>query len=195
MMAYHRHNSGNYIATLHALLNPHDCPDWASKLQDFSQDFWTDLDKNPAAATPYVQDFTRLLRQPDSLPLVQLVLPELRGTSVPEAINETKQRILADIMDLREEISRVESTQQADFDDILYQEEKQIFEEAEIYRAELLLFSSGSLTDSKKDELLQWWGNRPAPEVGAVRGSSSTKDAQRIGQSDRTVLRSRANEA
>ncbi|KAL8878854.1 MAG: hypothetical protein Q9198_003420, partial [Flavoplaca austrocitrina] len=158
-------------------------------------DFWTDLDKNPAAATPYVQDFTRLLRQPDSLPLVQLVLPELRGTCVPEAINETKQRILADIMDLREEISRVESTQQADFDDVFYQEEKQIFEEAEIYRAELLLFSSGSLTDSKKDELLQWWGNRPAPEVGAVRGSSSTKDAQRIGQSDRTVLRSRANEA
>ncbi|KAL8645236.1 MAG: hypothetical protein Q9226_007388 [Calogaya cf. arnoldii] len=193
MMLHDRQPSGSHAAALRMLLRPNECPDWGSKLQNFSRDFWADLEDNPSVAAPCIDDFVRLLQQQDSLALVQNVLPDLRGTSVPETINKYKQRILHGIIDLRKEISRIGSIQQADFDDVSYQEEKQIFEEAELYRAELLLFSRGSLTDLKRKELQQWWSNRPTSDAGKGHGISTTRNEEGPGKSHRIELSTKVN--
>ncbi|KAL8651117.1 MAG: hypothetical protein Q9210_003437 [Variospora velana] len=150
MSTYHD-DGENLESTLSTLLRPSECQDWASKLQLFSQYFWQILCTNPDAAIPYIEDF--------------LVLPALRGTTLPPQTNDCIESVFLGIADLRDNISRIETTQQADFDDAFYEEEKMIFEEAEMYRAELLLFSRGSLPPTEREEFEIWWSSRPSSTV------------------------------
>jgi hypothetical protein len=106
-------------------------------------------------ASHHVQDLVLLLQDMDNLALARLVIPELRsGAKRPQSLT---QKIVVDgIAASRAGLRAIDETCQEDYDQPLYTSEKRIFQEAEMYRASIMLFNSGSLDKEETEKVGKW---------------------------------------
>ncbi|KAG9764479.1 hypothetical protein KCU73_g946, partial [Aureobasidium melanogenum] len=136
------------------------CVDWGAKLQHVCEALWSALDNGNHAKL--VDPFIDILHQDDAFALARLVIPELRMDEPSlDQDNRLKQKILDNTAHQRKKALFSETAQQHDFDNPLYRHEKEVFAEAEMYRASLLLYGSAAFDSVEQEEILEWLANRP----------------------------------
>jgi hypothetical protein len=150
------------------------CDDWGAKLQDLCETFWTLLDNDNDIAPTYMDLFVDILLRESNFALARLVIPEFRNQLGESLENYHKQQIMERTMHIRAKLTIVETTNQADFDkdQPLYRAEKDIFAEAEMYRASLLLYNHGKQNTEERENMRRWLAARPQvqPQVRPVNG-------------------------
>ncbi|TIA32242.1 hypothetical protein D6C78_08364 [Aureobasidium pullulans] len=126
------------------------------------ESLWTTLEDedNEANHHDLAQTLISIIKQEDAFVLARLVIPKLRMKE-PEVQNPFKQEIITQTMAQRTQALALETSQQSDFDNHLYRQEKEVFSESEMYRASLLLFRSAAFDGVEEQEILQWLANRP----------------------------------
>ncbi|KAG9693646.1 hypothetical protein KCU95_g3197, partial [Aureobasidium melanogenum] len=135
------------------------CDDWGAKLQHVCDTLWSALDDK--ADDPGLADtLIAMLQQEDAFALARLVIPELRSKE-PLVDSLLKQKVIDRTASQRMAALSLEATQQSDFDTNLYSEEKEVFTEAEMYRASLLLYGSAAFDNVEEQEIIQWLAQRP----------------------------------
>jgi hypothetical protein len=135
------------------------CLDYGARLQALCEVIWQSFENDPNTASPYVDDFVDLLKQGDNLSVARLVIPDLRSNSIVN--NALKRNVL----------SRVQPPCQyphppAVSDDIkeahrLYTQETAILQEVDMYRAGILLYNRGNLSDAEKRAVDSWLSDAP----------------------------------
>lgn len=145
-----------------AELQDSECIHVGFKIQQLCLELWVDLKTSPAEATPYIDAVALILQDLDYLAVVQLVIPELRdGEPLPS--DQLQRQFVQAVASTRADLKRIRHTHQADFDRQVpfYEDEKRIFQEAELYRAGLLLFNSGCLDKHEREDVWEWLNNCP----------------------------------
>ena len=163
-MSDHASVDGDICDSLQEVLQEMKCIDWGAKVQDVCERCWALLDENHGVAPVYMSSLIKLLQTEEAFAVARLVIPELRGAlGTMKAENKHKQQIMNDTMNLRDHFTQIETRNQAHFDhdNPLYCVEKDIFMEAEMYRAGLLLYNSGSLDETQKQDVREWLAARP----------------------------------
>lgn len=156
------------------------CSDWSSKVQLLCERFWKACEDGTATAD-VLEPVIALLNDRDTMMLVQLVIPELRGTPTEPLNSPYKAAILRATESIRAQIVRVESTTQADYDSALYRAEKDIYYEAEMHRVKLLLHHNNAFSAAEERALREWLDACPVQSPLAVQehqkadGGSSKK--------------------
>ncbi|EMD86104.1 hypothetical protein COCC4DRAFT_64061 [Bipolaris maydis ATCC 48331] len=141
------------------------CKDRAAKLQVFSEQMWERLEHHPLPADNIIQGFADILRNDNDILLVRLVVPDFRpGSPIPT--NTIKQRLLQ----INPRPSPLESIRkyfpERDTEvHRLYEEEKTVLQEAELYRAAVLLYGHGNISQERKERLQHWLATYPAEEA------------------------------
>lgn len=95
-----------------------------------------------------------MLQSDDDLLVARLVIPELRpNTTAPQ--NSSKQEVLRRVNPFRPSLAYLEPGRQAGFDQTqpLYAEEKRTFQEAEMYRAFILLYNCSNLDEAERKQV------------------------------------------
>lgn len=141
--------------------NENENEDWGAKLEHFCETFWIHLDENASPPQEVINAFIDVLLKEESFAVVRLVIPEFRGELSVKFENEIKQRVMDHTAHLRAEQTNAEKTTPLSFNDPLYRAEKEIFHEAEMYRAGLLLYYQGNLSETERGEIQKWWAARP----------------------------------
>lgn len=90
-----------------------------------------------------------------------LVIPDFRSEPATKHENPYKQHIIERTAHLRLEQIKMKTMTPTDFDDPLHRAEKEIFAEAEMYRAGLLLHYRGNIGKMEQKEPRVWWEARP----------------------------------
>ncbi|KAK1088927.1 hypothetical protein LTR33_000306 [Friedmanniomyces endolithicus] len=137
--------------------------DWRTRWLGICELLWDSLAASRAAAIPEQQldAFIKMLRTEDKFALARNVIPELREVDISDAPNPQQQRILEASADLRGDFFRRESCTQSDFDTALYIAEKRILLDAELHRAQVLLYHSGLFGASSENEIAAWLATHP----------------------------------
>jgi hypothetical protein len=154
-------------ATLRELLDDLErhpqCADWGAKLQFACEHLWETLGTTNiySAATGMVDRLIHLLKDHHAMELARLVIPDLRSHEALVFTDPLKQKIFDSTTDSRSAFTKIETTTQTDFDTPLYRAEKELFTEAEMYRASLLLYGSATFTGVQEKEILDWLSKRP----------------------------------
>ena len=139
-------------------------PDWAAKLEHLCETFWVYLDHADGDAAPLqevINAFLKVLLDSQTFFVARLVIPDFRSEPATEHKNLHKQYVMKQTAHLRTEQINMETTTSTQFDDPLYRAEKDIFAEAEMYRAGLLLYNRGNLGKTEREEFQAWWEARP----------------------------------
>ena len=154
-------NNTHFLNAFRELLQRKEDDDWGAKLEHFCETFWMYLDDNSSPPQEVVDAFIDVLLEKESFAVARLVIPEFRGELSFKHENKTKQRVMDRTAHLRAEQTKMEQTTPSQFDDPLYRAEKEIFHEAEMYRAGLLLHYQGNLSKTERGEIQKWWAARP----------------------------------
>jgi hypothetical protein len=136
-----------------------DAFDRGARIQRLCEDVWGIFEANSTAARHIMGDFLRLLENKDDFALASLVIPELRQLAPREA-NPHKAYLLDRTAAIRLRFVCDRNPSQAQYDDRLYVEEKDIFRRAELHRAKLLFYERAT-TEQEMREIERWWENRP----------------------------------
>ena len=132
------------------------CPDRGAKLQLLCTQIWNMLERSPVEAGDIINDFIALLQDPEHLSLARLVIPELRPEADPPQY-PLQEKVVQGTARARSALRAQESTQDNyDRKQPLYAAEKRIFQAAEMYRASILLFNSGSLSPEETEQVKTW---------------------------------------
>lgn len=137
------------------------CNGWATKLQRFCEEFWNLLDDEVEHAVGDLDALATLLKPQETFTLARLVIPDLRLPLGERLPNPRRQHILERLAETRAVFAARSSSTQDAFDDELYKEEKDIFQDAELYRARILLYESHALEPARMEEIQAWLANRP----------------------------------
>lgn len=153
--------------SLRELHDRDNCNDWAAKVQDVCEKAWEFIrqfdSENFEHEQPWVDELIALLHNNDAFNLTRLVVPELR--TVPS--DTTKLLPLhRHILQRLQQVCAIRATnekikQSHTFDDKLYRQEKEIFTDAQLYRAAVLLFNNGTLLDKQRTQVEEWLRARP----------------------------------
>lgn len=151
----------HFLDGFRELLQRKEDEDWGAKLEHFSETFWLHLDDNPSPTLEVINAFIDVLLEKESFAVARLLIPEFRGELSSKLENETKQSVMDHTAHLRAEQKNMEKTTPSKFDDPLYRAEKEVFHEAEMYRAGLLLYYQGNLSKTERAEIQKWSAARP----------------------------------
>ncbi|KAH3968415.1 hypothetical protein HBH98_172280 [Parastagonospora nodorum] len=139
------------------------CADRGAQLQAFCEHTWKRLQSSPLPEESILQDFAALLKDDDNLLLARLVIPELRlGTPAPS--NPLQQNLLRQINPQRNSIKILRERPHTRDPEAhrLYEEEKAVLQDADLYRAAMLLYGHGPANEAQKEDLQQWLAAYPA---------------------------------
>ncbi|KAI4650430.1 uncharacterized protein J4E92_009059 [Alternaria infectoria] len=151
--------SSEILAALFEELHHPDTRDRSARIQNLCEVYWDILSNDTSIAQLHLNEFTLLLREDENLALAQLVIPELRY-SAPTAKEETKRHI----QHLFQSVSSLSpNTTQTKYAEVhqLFESEKDIIQEMDLYRAALLLFNRGEISEARKTRLREWLQNAP----------------------------------
>ncbi|KAI6855607.1 hypothetical protein KC323_g8254 [Hortaea werneckii] len=151
----------DFETTLTELQRRPKCNGWATKLQRFCEEYWKLLDSEVEQAIRDLDAFARLLEPQETFTLARLIIPDLRAQSGARLPNPRQQHIMERLAETRAVFADRSSSTQDAFDDELYKEEKDIFQDAELYRARILLYESHALEPARIEEIQAWLANRP----------------------------------
>lgn len=160
-MSTHVKDSDGLLDRLEEIRTPGGCEDWAARLQELCEEFWALLEHDGHVSQQHVTAFIQVLSNKEGFELARLIIPDLRDDPAVPHENHHKQNIIDRTRPIRAEVTAKQSCVQREFDQPLYQEEKHIFAEAELYRASLLLYNSASLTAEQKAQVKEWVAARP----------------------------------
>jgi hypothetical protein len=148
--------------SLRELRDRDNCVDWAAKVEDVCEKSW-DLIRSVKEKEgvererPWVEQLVSLLHDKDALELAKLVIPELRTVSTSSDSNGMAPLQQYIIQQLRHgDAARLSRSIPTETGDELYQQEKEIFTEAEVYRASVLLYNTGTLSIERRKEVEDW---------------------------------------
>lgn len=138
------------------LANPA-CPDRGAKLQCLCTQLWDMLEQSPRDASQYIDDFVALLQNQNDLLVARLVIPELRSGAMPPQ-NALQRKVVHETAGPRANLQALDESSQSSYDQKQpdYMSEKRIFQEAEMYRASVMLFNSGSLNKEESAQVKRW---------------------------------------
>lgn len=159
-MADSRQDTDELLARLKNLSLSDRHSDWGADLQDVCESVWTSLDHEHHADTATMEAFIHVLLEKDGYALAQLVIPELRGRPAGSLENKQRQLVIERTWHMRQETN---TTAEAgtNHDTSLYSVEKDIFREAELYRARLVFQDRERLSEQESKDLEEWWANCP----------------------------------
>ncbi|PVI07463.1 hypothetical protein DM02DRAFT_648947 [Periconia macrospinosa] len=135
-------------------------PDRSSRLQVLCKEAWTLLQRDEHGSL--VPAFLHLLQDPDDLSLASLVLPHLRPGAEPPQ-HPRQREVVEGTLNATTALGNILKRTQAYYDrkNPLYAAEKRILQDAEMYRASLLLCNSGFLTPEESDLVRKWIDDCP----------------------------------
>lgn len=135
-------------------------PSWAAEVQQICRESWLALVTDKVEVSMQHQ-LIRLLRNEDAFNLARMVIPELSMALDTKLSCPHQQTVLNSTYALREKIASYTSCTQETFDDELYRAEKDIFIEAEVMRASMLLHHNKALDATDVGEIRRWLDSRP----------------------------------
>lgn len=141
---------------LDELQNPSSVEDGAAKLLDLSETLWNLLTADAPVEQEDVTRFINIIRQSNNFALARLVIPILRNPTGDMVRNLHQQRILDELKDSRASCHESETATQSDFDDVLLREEKEVWQEAQIFRAGVLYDNHGSPSLQRRQQIQAW---------------------------------------
>ena len=143
-------------------LRPDSCEDWAAKLLSHCEEFWTYLSHGNEASKVQVNAFIDILLEERSFRLACQIIPELNMGRIEGHAEPSQLEILNRLQHMRDyDPFRVSRPLRSAFADNQYAEERERFAEAEVYRAELFLYTTGSLNPQEKEDVRRWLRTRP----------------------------------
>lgn len=134
---------------------------WGLRVQRLCEACWAILDDEAQSDDDLVNCFAQLLLEDDVLHLARMMIPDLRAPLDTAVQSKHKHRILEMTRKARATYAEHTSRSAPSFDDELYQAEKDIFLDAEIYRASILLHQSRTLDPASAEEIRAWLEKRP----------------------------------
>ena len=135
---------------------------WGTRVQRACETFWNRLNGESGLSSHDVEAFSSfLVAEPDILPLAQLIIPELRCSSLAETASAEKQLVMRRTADACAAIARVNTASTTDVDDELYRDKKTIFHDADIYRASIILFNRGVFDAVEEEDIREWLRQGP----------------------------------
>lgn len=134
------------------------CVDRSTKLQSVCEDIWTRLGSDPVPPEGIIQSFIAALRDRDTFLLASLRISELRPYEDPPQ-HPSQQRVLKEISQTSDELKALCWATGADESTIA--SEKRIFQQAEFYRASLLLLNSGTVPADGMLRIKEWLDAAP----------------------------------
>lgn len=162
-------------------LRPDSCEDWAAKLLSNCEEFWTRLSQGNEASKAQKDAFICMLSEERSFRLACQVVPELNMGRIEGHAEPFQLEILNRLQHMRDyDPFRASRPLRSVFADDQYAEERERFTEAEVYRAELFLYTTASLTSQEKEDVRHWLHMRPqiadTPSILASRIRSLLSD-------------------
>jgi hypothetical protein len=150
------------------------CTDRGAKVQVFCEQVWDRLEHRPLPANSIVQGLVALLQNDTDALLARLVVPDLRPDSLAPR-NPVKQQLLHTISPQRPSLEFLYKQPQMRDTEAhrLYDEEKEVLQEAELYRAAMLLYGQGPANEVQKEAIQRWIATYPT-EVRQCSCSHST---------------------
>ena len=143
-------------------LRPDSCEDWAAKLLSHCDEFWTHLSHGNEASKAQVNAFIDMLLEERSFRLACQIVPELNMGRIEGHAEPSQLEILNRLQHMRDyDPFRASRPLRSAFADDQYAEERERFTEAEVYRAELFLYTTGSLNPQEKEDVRRWLHTRP----------------------------------
>jgi len=137
------------------------CKDWPTKLQLFCRDTWEVIDQTSSVEVRFVEHFVKLLIEKEhAFELASLVIPAFRDEVNETTENVWKRQIIRAVSPLRQKAKSM-LWERSEIDDKHYQQEKQVYNDAEVYRACLLLQNSGTLKEDLEHEIRDWLKRAP----------------------------------
>jgi len=132
----------------------------------FCEQVWNRLEEHPPPTNEILKCLVAILQDDDNVLLARLVIPDLRiGSQDPT--HPVKRDLFHQINPHRSSLditpSRFE-TRDAEAH-ALYEEEKTLLQEAELYRAAVLLYGHGNTNEGQKERLRRWLATYPAEEA------------------------------
>ncbi|EOA81716.1 hypothetical protein ACJQWK_10936 [Exserohilum turcicum] len=142
------------------------CKDREAKLQVFCESFWDRLERSPRPIDALLLAFTTLLASDNNLPLVQLVIPNLQPAAVipTNSLKRDLVRRFQGRQPLFELSSSYHRTRHSEAHH-QFKEEKKALQEAELYRASILLCGHGNPSEAYKERVRQWLLGFPKEDV------------------------------
>lgn len=132
---------------------------WSSQLQNVCEATWSLLDQDvhhrscQQLEPELVDAFVHLLSGTDAYELAKLVIPELRP-GVASQLNESRRRVLDGTGHMRARALPPP-------EDPLYRSEKEIFAQAELFRAKAAFENTHAMSIKEMELFRIWWYNNP----------------------------------
>jgi len=143
-----------------------DCADRGARLQVFCECLWDRLDTNPPPADILLNNLATILENKNDLLLAQLVIPDLRSAAdLPDA--PWKKSIIQGLRLRQPSLNSVQQKlQMPDMEGSRhFKEEKQVLQDAEVYRASILLAGDGHTSDEQRQKIQQWLSEFPKDDT------------------------------
>ena len=146
-------------------------------LQTFCADLWRRIQQTPPPPECLVDRLVHLLQNDDDLLLAQLVIPDLRPNA--ESEDASKAVLLNRINKDRPSIQMLKhGPQPQDLESQhRFQQEKEKLQEAELYRASILLYGHGNLDEAHKQKVRDWLAAYPVDGKSALSSPRRTSEA------------------
>lgn len=129
---------------------------------DICEEFWNSLDSRMEVPEAQIDAFVDMLLQERSFRLAREVIREFNVPPVDGHPVRSKAEILNRLQQMHgHDFFGVSRPLRSTFADDYYAEERERLTDAEIYRAELLLYNSASMTPQEKEEVRKWLRARP----------------------------------
>jgi len=172
----HNNNNNNALDTQFSQL-PHSGSEFGSKLQELCLYVWPRLETHPETMSRYASQLIELLSDAGNLAVVSHVIPELRP-GAPAVECSLQRDIMTRIACARSRLHDIDQTDPSTYYKQVprYEEEQRIFQEAEMYRASLLVQHSGHLSNEQKGRFRAWIDACP------IRGPGPTQYVARFKQ-------------
>lgn len=156
----------DFKAELAAIQYPPKCPGWSTRVQEVCEQTWSRAGSEEGISADVFEGFIIFLLNDDAFDVARLVVPALREPSETNLLTVQQRGIVERLQQSREMFDlKTSQQQQASFDDELYRAEKDIFLDAEVHRASMLLNESGLLDPARLEEIQAWLSARPRPTV------------------------------
>jgi hypothetical protein len=148
------------------------CVHRGSKLQDLCLHLWGAFERHSTQASVYADSLIELLQDQGDLDVARLVIPQLRPGTVPPT-NPLQKKVAAKLATLHCSPRWTSEDDNKGFgrDQLYYEIEKRIFQDAEMHRASVMVFNCGYLDPREKESIRLWLESCPSSSktMSAVR--------------------------
>jgi hypothetical protein len=137
---------------------------WGTELEELCLEAWEMLGQETDEAGDVADAMCDVLQDKDCFQLAELVIPDLRGNLSADEVatrGVARQTVLLGTSGVRAKLAAYKLPTQALLTDPGYLEERAVFAQAEFYKACLLLYTYGNLSEEQKQQVKIWMDTRP----------------------------------